>query len=111
MLTAQVTFWPKGAGLALEIKVLVELTGLTVCVSTAEVLPALLTSPAYEAVMLCAPTLSELALKLATPPTSVAVPSVDAPSLNLTVPPASTPLPMVAVHVTVWPKVDGFTLE
>ena len=52
---------------------------------------------------------SEDVVVVAIPPVSVDVPNVVAPLANVTVP--VTPLGRVAVKVTDWPGVEGFTEE
>jgi hypothetical protein len=52
---------------------------------------------------------SEDVVVVATPPASVDVPSVVAPLVNVTVPVAAAG--SVAVKVTDWPGLDGFTEE
>src|SRR5258705_3849723 len=77
-----------------------------VSVAVAELL---LASPLYVAVMGSLPAGSEDVVVAATPPVSVDVPNVVAPLVNVTVP--VTPLGSVAVNVTDWPGVEGFTEE
>jgi len=60
--------------------------------------------------MLWNPTLSELVVKVALPPTRVAVPRVVAPSFKVTVPVGFVPV-TVAVNVTGVPTVLGFCEE
>jgi hypothetical protein len=50
---------------------------------------------------------SEDVVAVATPPVSVDVPSVVVPLVNVTVP--VTPLGSVAVKVTDWPTLEGFS--
>jgi hypothetical protein len=82
---------------------------LTVTVTAFEVLPALLLSPPYTAVIECCPTASVEVVNVATPePFSVPVPSIVAPSMNVTLPVGVVP-PVggvtVAVNVTLVPAV------
>jgi hypothetical protein len=77
-----------------------------VSVATTELL---LASPLYVAVMGSLPAGSEDVVVAATPPVSVDVPNVVAPLVNVTVP--ATPVGSVAVNVTDWPGVEGFTEE
>jgi hypothetical protein len=69
----------------------------------------LLASPLYVAVMGSLPAGSEDVVTVAAPPVSVDVPNVVAPLVNVTVP--VTPVGSVAVKVTDWPGVEGFTEE
>src|SRR5258706_3446110 len=69
----------------------------------------LLASPLYVAVMGSLPPGSEDVVTVAVPPVSVDVPKVVAPLVNVTVP--VTPAGSVAVNVTDWPGVEGFTEE
>jgi hypothetical protein len=82
----------------------------TVCVNTAEVLPAKFASPLYLAVMECDPAVRVALETDATPPLRVAFPSDAEPSKNCTVPVAAEGATL-AVNVTVCPPVEGFALE
>src|ERR1043166_3123441 len=109
----KVTDWPKAVGLVEEVRVVVELAGLTVWVSGEAELSLLLklASSLWTAVMEWAPTTRELLVRVAEPELSVPVPSVLVPSWKVTVPvgvppPGDTGL-TVAVNVTGWPKTVG----
>src|SRR5262249_17126063 len=80
---------------------------LTVWISAAEVLAALLGSPLYCAVSEWLPTASEEIEKLAVPAASVPVPICVPPSNKLTDPVGESPV-TVAVNFTGCPKLDGF---
>ena len=89
----------------------------TVTVTTPEIEAALLASPAYEAVMLCAPTAKDPVLNVAVPvPPNNPVPSDVVPSRKETVP-VGTPDPAfdftTAVNVAVTPAVTaaGLTVK
>jgi hypothetical protein len=69
----------------------------------------LLASPLYVAVMGSLPAGSEDVVAVAAPPVSVDVPNAVVPLVNVTVP--VTPVGSVAVKVTDWPGVEGFTEE
>jgi hypothetical protein len=110
-----VTDWPKTAGFAEEVTLVVVAVWLTVWATTADVLAVKLVSPLYTAVMLWEPAPSDEVLNVAVPPPIVPVPKVVVPSLNVTVP-VGIPAPgdtgtTVAVNVTDWPKSDGFNDE
>jgi hypothetical protein len=66
-----------------------------------DVLPESFVSPAYVAVIECAPAWLKLVVSLAVPPLSAIVPRVPLPSLKVTLP---LPLETVAVKVTDCPK-------
>jgi hypothetical protein len=109
----KVTAWPDFDGFTEDTTEVVEAAWFTPCDRTGEVLRAKLASPLYTATMECGPTVSFVVVNAALPALSVPVPSVAAPFLNVTVP-VGVPEPAgvtVAVKVTLWPKVDGFTLE
>src|SRR5438552_13201934 len=112
----KVTAWPKAEGLLSEVTVVEVLAWLTVCVGNDPVLGLKLASPAYCAVMLCAPTLRVEVAKVACPlPSNVPVPMLLAPSRNVTAP-VGVPEPgataeTVAVKVTAWPKAEGLLSE
>ena len=60
--------------------------------------------------MECDPTVSVDVVNIALPPLSVPVPSVVVPSLNVTVPVGVPDVAAtVAVKVTAWPNVEGFS--
>src|SRR5580704_14898753 len=80
---------------------------LTVCISTAEVLAALLGSPLYCAVSEWLPTASEEIVKVARPAVSVPVPICVPPSKRLTDPVGENPV-TITVKFTGCPKLDGF---
>src|SRR3984893_12684252 len=80
---------------------------LTVWISAAEVLAALLASPLYCAVSEWLPTASEEIVKVAVPAASVAVPICVPPSNQLTVPVGETPV-TITVNFAGCPKLDGF---
>jgi hypothetical protein len=80
---------------------------LTVWISTAEVLAALLGSPPYCAVSEWLPTASEEIVKLAIPAASVPVAICVPPSNNLTDPVGERPVTFTA-NFTGCPKLDGF---
>src|SRR5262245_66400769 len=80
---------------------------LTVWISAAELLAALLGSPLYCAVSEWLPTASEEIVKLAVPAASVPVPICVPPSNKLTDPVGESPV-TVAVNFTGCPKLDGF---
>jgi hypothetical protein len=82
-------------------------------VKAVEVLAAKVVSPWYAAVIECALAVNVEVENVAWPALSVPVPMLVAPSRNATVPvivPAEV-LVTVAVNVTVWPAVEGFTEE
>ena len=103
----KVTDWPTADGFKDDVKVVDDASLFTVWVRTAEVLPAVLASPLYTAVMECAPTANVDTASDAEPLATVAMPSAVAPSRNCTVP-APVAGDSVAVKVTDWPAVDGF---
>jgi hypothetical protein len=80
---------------------------LTVWISNAEVLAALLGSPLYCAVSEWLPTASEEIVKLAVPAANVAVPIGVPPSNKLTDPVGESPVTFT-VNFTGCPKLDGF---
>jgi hypothetical protein len=83
----------------------------TTCDRTAEVLGRKVASPLYTAVIECVPTGRVEVVYLAIPPLSAPVFNVVVPSLNITVPdgvPAVEDF-TVAVNVTDWPKIEGFS--
>jgi len=80
---------------------------LTVWISAAEVLAALLGSPLYCAVSEWLPTASEEIVKLAMPAASVPVPICTPPSNKLTDPVGESPVTFTA-NFTGCPKLDGF---
>src|SRR5262245_64885827 len=83
---------------------------LTVWISAAEVLAALLGSPLYCAVSEWLPTASEEIVKLAMPAASVPVPICTPPSNKLTDPVGESPVTFTA-NFTGCPKLDGFRSE
>src|SRR5580704_16282662 len=112
----RVTELPKIDGLLLDV-ISTVVTCATSCVNATEVLTAFDGSPAYAAVMECAPTASDEVAKVAVvmPPAveSVPVPRAVPPSRNVTVP-EGVPGPVVesvAVKVTNAPGCDGFRLD
>jgi hypothetical protein len=104
-----VTFVPTFTFAALAISAVDVCARLTVTVTAADVLAALLLSPPYTAVTECCPTASVEVVNVATPePFSIPVPSVAAPSMNVTLPVGVTPPAggvTVAVNVTLVPTV------
>jgi hypothetical protein len=104
----KLTDWPAVDGFEDAVKVIVDVALFTVWVSTAEVLAAVFASPLWTAVIECAPTANVETASDADPPPIVAVPSAVVPSRNCTVP-APVAGDTVAVKVTDWPTVDGFT--
>ena len=86
-------------GLGVAVKAVVVLRVFTVSLTAVEVLVLLLVSPPYTAVILCAPVVAKLVLKVATPAVTVPVPMVVVPSLNVTVPVGVVPV-TVALRVT-----------
>ena len=88
---------------------------MTVCIRTADVLPAKLASPAYRAVIECAPAINAVpaVVNCADPPDKFPVPSCVVPSRKVTVPVGELPEAgcTVVVNVTLCPYVDGFRLE
>src|SRR5262249_53406735 len=80
---------------------------LTVWISAAEVLAALLGSPLYRAVSEWLPTASEETVKLAVPAASVPVPNFVPPSNKLTDPVSESPHTFL-VNFIGGPKHDGF---
>ena len=107
-----VTDCPKTDGLRDDVTVVMVSARLTACDRVEDVLAVKFESPAYVAVIACAPTASDAAVNVAVPALSVAVPSVVAPSLNVTSP-VGIPEPgavtaTAAVNVTDWPSVDVF---
>jgi hypothetical protein len=103
-----VTDWPGVEGFVEEIRVTAGVVLATTWVSV-PVAELLLASPLYVAVTGSLPKGSEDVVTVAPPPVSVDVPNVVAPLVNVTVP--VTPLGSVAVKVTDWPGVEGFTEE
>jgi hypothetical protein len=84
-----VTVWPTFAGFGepeTEVDVVPPVLPLTVCESTAEVLPLKFESPPYTTVIECGPTDNDEVARLARPLVSEPFPSVFAPSLKVTVP-------------------------
>jgi hypothetical protein len=60
--------------------------------------------------MECVPTVNVEVVNVADPPLSVPVPSVTVPFLNVTVPVGVPEVAVtVAVNVTAWPDVEGFS--
>jgi hypothetical protein len=86
---------------------------VTVCDNTADVLPELLLSPPYTAVMLRTPNASPAVVKVAIPDAFRAPePRVVEPSLKTTVPEALLSAEVTAaVNVTEVPSVEGFIEE
>jgi hypothetical protein len=106
-----VTFWPKVEGFTEETKAVLLVALLTTCVTVFDVDVALLPSPLYVAVIACDATLSVDSEQPALPLLkATAEHNVVAPSLNVTLPVGDWPV-TVAVNVTFWPKVEGFTEE
>jgi hypothetical protein len=84
---------------------------LTTCVTVFDVDVALLPSPLYVDVIECDATLSADVEHPALPLLSATFEQIAvAPSLNVTVPVGDWPV-TVAVNVTFWPNVEGFTEE
>src|ERR1700676_4285798 len=107
----KVTGFPCLEGFSEEVTVLDVAAFVTVSVSTAEVLPVKFASPPYTAVIECDPTVSVDVVNAAFPALSATVASVVAPSLKITVPVGVPEVAAftVAVNVTAWPNVDGFS--
>jgi hypothetical protein len=106
-----VTFWPNVEGFAEETSAVLLVALLTTCVTVFDVDVALLPSPLYVAVIECDATLSVDVEHPALPLLkATAAHNVVAPSLNVTLPVGDWPV-TVAVNVTFWPNVDGFTEE
>jgi hypothetical protein len=106
------TLFPDTDGFRLDVSIAV-VASTTCSVSTLELDPAWLASPEYVATIECGPNTRELVVKLAVPlAVRVTEPSEVPPSVKFTVPPAARLLPVVtvAVNVTAWPSVTGFTL-
>jgi hypothetical protein len=82
----------------------------TIWVSAAEVADVLLASPPYEALIEWVPEVSVEIVKVAGPDMNEYEPIVEPLSKNWTVPDAVDGL-TVAVKVTAWPGVDGFTVD
>jgi hypothetical protein len=104
----KVTDWPGVEGFNEETRVTAGVVLATTWVSVA-VAELLLVSPLYVAVMGSLPAGSEDVVVAAIPPVSVDVANVVAPLMNVTVP--VTLAGSVAVNVTDWPGVEGFTEE
>jgi hypothetical protein len=92
--------------LAVEVRVVVVFAVVTVCATENEPLAASFVSPAYCAVRVWLPTVSEVVCRLAVPFASVPVPRDTDPSLKVTVP-VAVPGETVAVKVTDWPNIEG----
>jgi len=114
-----VTDCPKTDGFTVEASVVVVLANgavLTVWINAVEALALKSTLPAYSTVSKWEPTIKAAVENVACPePSSAPVPTVAAPSLKVTVP-LRVPAPgavavTIAVKVTDWPDVDGFTEE
>lgn len=96
---------------ALRVKVCV--VEVTVCINAGDALLLKFRSPEYCAVMLCAPTDSEVVEKAALPPAKPLLPIIAVPSRKSTVPvivPAACEL-TVAVNVMDCPNIEGFAEE
>lgn len=110
----KVTDSPKVDGFTDETRPVVVLAWFTTWLTAFEVLLVKDVSPLYTAVMECVPAAKVFDENFATPPLRVLVPSVLVPLLNVTVP-VGVPPPdegvTVALKVTDWPKVDGFSDE
>lgn len=87
----------------------------TVWINEADVLPALVASPPYTAVMLCAPTVRVDVASDPVPPLRVTVPSVAVPFRIVTLPLGIAPPGVSAVTETVkatdCPNAEGFAPE
>lgn len=89
-----------------------DVNGATVCVNGREVLPRNSAWPAYTAIMEWLPRDSADVVNAACPLLSVPSPSMEEPSKKLTVPVGVPPFEAtVAMNVTDWPNVEGFTEE
>ena len=111
----KVTVWPGVEGLGLEVSAVAVPALPTDCNTGEETLAAKILVPAYSAVMLWTPADNAVVAKVACPePFNTPDPKVIAPSLNVTVP-VGVPDPAdgvtVAVNVTVWPQIEGFSEE
>jgi hypothetical protein len=77
-----------------------------------DVLPAKLVLATYTTVMLCDPVVSVVVENATVPPLRALVASSVAPSINFTLPVGVPPVDVtVAVNVTFWPWLDGFSEE
>ena len=114
-MATKVTVWPGVEGFGLEFSVVAVPALPTDCNTGEETLAAKIPVPAYCAVMLWPPADNAVVAKVACPePFNIPDPKVIAPSLNVTVP-VGMPDPAdgvtVAVNVTVWPQIEGFSEE
>jgi hypothetical protein len=108
-----VTAVPKMDGLFDEAAVVVLGALFTICVRTADVLPAKFASPLYTAVIECAPPPSPAVVNVAVPPLNVPVPRLAPPFWKVIVPvgvPVADDM-TVTVKVIAVPKEDGLFEE
>jgi hypothetical protein len=109
----KLTVWPTVEGFGLEFNVVVVPALPTDCDTAEDTLAPTFPFPAYAAVMLWPPADNAVVAKAASPePFNVADPIVAAPSLNVTMPvgvPEPTDGVTVAVNVTIWPQIEGFS--
>lgn len=108
-----VTLFFTSDGFALDVSTVEVAAGFTTSESGAEVLPAKLRSPAYEAVIECDPRVRLATESCAALFERLAVPSEFPPSKNVTAPLAWSPLMegmTVAVKTTACPNVAGLGL-
>jgi len=110
MVAVRVTEAPKVEGLAEVVSTVVEVAGLTVKLTGADVEALKLVSPEYTAVRFCVPLGKAVVIKAAVPPlTATGEPITVLPVLKVTVPlgePLNCGL-IVAVSVIDWPNVEG----
>jgi hypothetical protein len=114
-MATKVTVCPGVEGLGLEVSAVAVPALPTDCDTAEETLAAKFSVPAYSAVMLWTPADNAVVAKVACPePFNTPDPKVAAPSLKVTVP-IEMPDPAggvtVAVNVTVWPQIEGFSEE
>jgi hypothetical protein len=111
----KVTGWPKTAGFADELMVVVVLAAFTVCVREDEVLALKLASPPYDAVMVWLAAANVAIVNVVLPEVNIAVPRVEAPSRKVTLP-VGVPVAgdtglTVAAKVADWPNTVGLIKE
>jgi hypothetical protein len=111
----KVTVWPDIEGFSDELMRKLATAALTVWLTVLDVPGTYVASPEYVTVMECAPTAIDEVVHRATPAESVTElhPEIPVPlSLKVTVPEGAPALPVsVAIHVTAWPDIEGFSVE
>ena len=108
----KVTDCPNTDGFGAEVRLVVVPVLLTTWVGSVPLLPLKLPSPPYTAETVCEPIDNDDVLNVATPPldaTAVGVPSIVKVTIPVGVPTPGSIGAIVAVKVTLCPKIDGFT--